>query len=145
MTLLERGFQHFINAFKLYGVFSGRSTREEYWMFTLIYFLSYILLSGVAWLLNSDVFQIILTILSIAVIVPSLSITARRLHDMGRSGWIQLAPYIGMVFAIIGVFQESQVLMLGGTILMLVLFVVLMVFLVTPSQDDNAYGEKPQI
>ena len=145
MTLLERGFQHFINAFKLYGVFSGRSTREEYWMFTLIYFLSYIVLSGAAWLLNSDVFQIILTILSIAVIVPSLSITARRLHDMGRSGWIQLAPYIGMVFAIIGVFQESQVLMLGGTILMLVLFVVLMVFLVTPSQDDNAYGEKPQI
>ena len=145
MTLLERGFQHFINAFKLYGVFSGRSTREEYWMFTLIYFLSYILLSGVAWLLNSDVFQIILTILSIAVIVPSLSITARRLHDMGRSGWIQLAPYIGMVFAIIGVFQESRVLMLGGTILMLVLFVVLMVFLVTPSQDDNTYGTKPQV
>ena len=143
MISFERGLQHFINAFKLYGVFSGRSTREEYWMFTLIYFLSYIALSALAWLLNSDIFQILITILSLAVIVPSLSITARRLHDVGRSGWLQLAPYIGMTFAMIGMFQESQILMLGGMILMLVLFVVLMVFLVTPSQDDNLYGTKP--
>ncbi len=136
--------KHFINAFKLYGVFSGRSTREEYWMFTLIYLLSYLTLSAISLVLESELFQIVLSALTLAVIIPSLSITARRLHDVGRSGWWQLSPYIGMVFAMIGVFQESQVLMLGGTILMLVLFAVLLFFLVTPSQDDNQYGDKPQ-
>ena len=143
MTFLERGLQHFINAFKLYGVFSGRSTREEYWMFTLVYFVTYLLLSGIAWLLNSDVFQIILTLLSISVIVPSLSITARRLHDVGRSGWLQLTPYTGMVFAMVGLLQQSKILMISGSILMLVLFVMLMFFLVKPSEDDNQYGAKP--
>lgn len=135
--------QHFMSAFKLYGVFSGRSTREEYWMFTLIYFLSYLALSAVAWLLNSDIFQILITILSFAVIVPSLSITARRLHDVGRTGWFQLAPYLGMIFSIIGIFQESKLLMLSGLIFMLVLFIVLLVWLVKPSAGDNIYGSKP--
>ena len=143
MTFLEHGLQHFINAFKLYGVFSGRSTREEYWMFTLVYFVTYLLLSGIAWLLNSDAFQIILTILSISVIVPSLSITARRLHDVGRSGWLQLTPYIGMIFAMIGIFQESKLLMISGAIFMLSLTVILLVFLVKPSDEDNVYGTKP--
>jgi len=144
MVSLERGMPHFINAFKLYGVFSGRSTREEYWMFTLIYLLSYLALSLIAWLLQSDMFQILLTILSLGVIVPSLSISARRLHDVGRSGWVQLAPYIGMIFTLTGAIQGSEILMISGSILMLVLFVVLIVFLVTPSQEDNQYGSKPQ-
>ena len=135
--------QHFINAFKLYGVFSGRSTREEYWMFTLIYLVVYIGLSAFAFSLNSDVFSIILTILSFAVIVPSLSITTRRLHDVGRSGWWQLSPYLGMIFTFIGVFQESTLLMISGGIFMLTLFIVLLVFLVKPSQDENKYGTKP--
>ncbi len=135
--------QHFINAFKLYGVFSGRSTREEYWMFTLIYFVSYLVLSGVAWLLNSDVFQIILTILSISVIVPSVSITARRLHDVARSGWWQITPYIGMTFSLIGIFQESKMLMISGAIFMLSLTIFLLVFLTKPSDEDNVYGAKP--
>jgi len=143
MISFERGLQHFINAFKLYGVFSGRSTREEYWMFTLIYFLSYLVLSGVAWLLNSDVFQIILTILSISVIIPSVSITTRRLHDVGRSGWWQTTPYIGMTFSLIGIFQESKMLMISGAIFMLSLTIILLVFLVKPSDEDNTYGAKP--
>lgn len=117
--------QHFINAFKLYGVFSGRSTREEYWMFTLIYLLVYFALAAVAFLLESELFQIVLTILSLGVIIPSLSITARRLHDIGRSGWWQTSPYLGMIFSVIGVLQESQVLILGGSILMLSLFIML--------------------
>ena len=135
--------QHFINAFKLYGVFSGRSTREEYWMFTLIYLVVYFCLSTIAFLLNSDVFSIILTILSFAVIVPSLSITARRLHDVGRSGWWQLSPFLGMIFSFIGVFQESTLLMISGGIFMLTLFIVLLVLLVKPSENDNQYGKKP--
>jgi len=136
--------KHFIRAFQLYGVFSGRSTREEYWMFTLIYLLVYLVLSAIAYMLESEVFQIVLTILSLAVIIPSLSITTRRLHDVGRSGWWQLSPYIGMVFSLVGIFQESKVLMISGAIFMLTLFVILLVFLVKPSEEDNEYGTKPK-
>jgi len=132
--------KHFFNAFKLYGVFSGRSTREEYWMFTLIYMLTYLVLSGLAFLLDSKMFQVVLTILSFGVIIPSLSITARRLHDVGRSGWWQIAPYIGMLFSFVGMLQESLTLMMTGGIFMLILMVILLVFLVKPSEDDNQYA-----
>jgi uncharacterized membrane protein YhaH (DUF805 family) len=136
--------KHFINAFKLYGVFSGRSTREEYWMFTLIYMLVYIALSAIAFVLESEMFQIVIAVLSFGVIIPSLSITARRLHDAGHSGWWQMAPYIGMIFGLIGTMQESQLLMMGGAGLMLVLAILLLVWLVKPSDEDNQYGSKPQ-
>ncbi len=136
--------KHFIHAFQLYGVFSGRSTREEYWMFTLIYLVVYLVLSGISFMLESDVFQIVLAMLSFGVIVPSFSITARRLHDVGRSGWWQMSPYIGMIFGLIGTMQESSLLMISSGIIMLVLFILLLVWLVKPSDEDNAYGAKPQ-
>lgn len=137
--------QHFINAFKLYGVFSGRSTREEYWMFTLIYLLAYGALIMVSSILESNAFEIVVALLSLGVVVPSLSITARRLHDTGRSGWWQVSPYIGFVFAVIGILQESSVLSIGGSILILVLAIMLLVFLISPSQENNQYGSKPNI
>jgi len=134
--------QHFINAFKLYGVFSGRSSREEYWMFTLIYLLVYIALSAIAYVLDSEFFSFTLGVLSLGVVVPSLSITSRRLHDMGRSGWWQVSPYIGMIFSFIGLAQASDILMIGGSLLMLALFILLLIFLVKPSDQDNQYGAR---
>ena len=136
--------QHFINAFKLYGVFSGRSTREEYWTFTLIYLMAYLTLSIIAYFINSEMFSFLLGILSLAVIIPSISITTRRLHDVGRSGWWQLSPLIGYLFAFIGVAQESTLLASAGGALALLLFVLLLYFLLQPSDDDNPYGPKPQ-
>ncbi len=136
--------KHFIRAFELYGVFSGRSTREEYWMFTLIYLLVYLVLSAIAWVFESQVFQIVITILSFAVVIPSLSITARRLHDVGRSGWWQLAPFLGLIFSFIGMTQASQTLIFGGMMLMFGLFILLMFWLVKPSDEDNQYGTKPR-
>ncbi|MDX8382361.1 MAG: DUF805 domain-containing protein [Ghiorsea sp.] len=136
--------QHFIHAFKLYGVFSGRSTREEYWMFTLIYLVVYVALSAVAFAFESEMFNAILGILSLGVVVPSLSITSRRLHDMGRSGWWQASPYIGAIFSFIGIAQTSTILMTSGLILMVVLFVILLVFLVKASEEDNVYGIQPK-
>ena len=136
--------KHFIRAFQLYGVFSGRSTREEYWMFTLIYLIVYIALSIVAYFINSDMFSLLLGILSLAVIVPSISITTRRLHDVGHSGWWQLSPLIGYLFIFIGIAQESTILAGAGGALALILFILILYFLVKPSDEDNAYGSKPQ-
>ncbi len=137
--------QHFINAFKLYGVFSGRSTRTEYWMFTLIYLLAYLALTSIAFVLESEMFQITLSILTLGVVIPSLSITARRLHDAGRSGWWQVLPYVGLLFVVIGALQQSQFLMIAAAIFTLSLSIILFFFLVQPSQDDNQYGAAPKL
>jgi uncharacterized membrane protein YhaH (DUF805 family) len=136
--------QHFITAFKLYGVFSGRSTREEYWMFTLIYMLTYLLLVAIAMAFDSQLFQILFSLFSLAVLIPNLSITARRLHDVGRSGWWQISPFAGLIFAGIGAVQESLTLSLAGVSLMCGLAILLLVFLIKPSDEDNQYGSKPQ-
>ncbi len=137
--------KHFIRAFQLYGVFSGRSTREEYWMFTFIYMLVYLLLTAISTAFESQLFQILFALFSLGVIIPNLSITARRLHDAGHSGWWQIAPFIGLVFAGIGVVQASSTLsLLAGIALTFALAIVLLVFLVKPSDEDNQYGTKPQ-
>ncbi|MDQ6981365.1 MAG: hypothetical protein Q9M46_07795, partial [Ghiorsea sp.] len=64
-------------------------------------------------------------------------------HDVGRSGWWQVTPYIGMTFSLIGIFQESKILMISGAIFMLSLTIILLIFLVKPSDEDNQYGVKP--
>ena len=94
--------------------FQGRTTRKEYWMFILVYVLIYIPLAIVTEMLN---LQIIGFVFSLAVIVPSIAIAARRLHDIGKSGWWQLISLIPLV----------------GTI-------ILIVWLATKSEGDNTYG-----
>lgn len=109
---------YFIDAFKKYADFTGRARRKQYWMFVLTYTVIMIALSfidalfGTVWL--SPLFSLIL-------IIPSLSISARRLHDTGRSGWWQLIYFIPLI----------------GLIVMLV-------FLCQDSREENAYGVSPK-
>jgi uncharacterized membrane protein YhaH (DUF805 family) len=105
---------YFIGALKKYADFSGRARRKEYWMFILIYMVINVILA----LLGMD---IISGIVALALLIPSLSIGARRLHDTGRSGWwqlIYLVPLIGLI--------------------------VMIVFLVQDSHDTNDYGVNPK-
>ena len=84
-----------------YTDFEGRATREEFWMFILVYIIIYIVLSIVFSLLALEV---LIFLFSLAVLVPSIAITARRLHDTGKSGWWQLiglVPVIGWLIVII--------------------------------------------
>ena len=88
------------NGFQNYVTFSGRARRAEYWWWYLFVFL----LLGVALILdvyafrsNSDVGPAY-GLASLAVILPNISVTVRRLHDTGRSGWwfwLGLIPLIG--------------------------------------------------
>jgi len=109
----------FIRAIQLYATFSGRATREDYWMFTLIYFLIYVALLVVAAAFQTT---LLLTLFSIFIFIPSIAVTTRRLHDTGRTGWWQLiyiVPLIGLI--------------------------VMLIFLVQASQEDNQYGKQPLI
>ncbi len=92
----------YLGVWKKYAVFSGRATRSEYWYFVLINVIVSIILvftdrvSGSGGLLNG--------IYSLAVFLPSIAVTARRLHDTDRTGWWQLLfviPIVGFVVLII--------------------------------------------
>jgi len=114
----------YIEVLKKYAVFSGRARRMEYWMFALFNFLvsfGLALIDGFAGLANKDGIGPLSAIYSLAVLLPSLALGVRRLHDIGRSGWwllIVLVPVIGVI--------------------------VLFVFSVLPSEPgSNEYGDNP--
>ncbi|SHO58376.1 DUF805 domain-containing protein [Vibrio quintilis] len=88
----------FIAAFKKYTVFSGRARRKEYWMFYLFMIIFMIVTGILDGLIGS--YGLITGIFCLALILPSLSVTVRRLHDTGRSGWwffITLVPLVGAI------------------------------------------------
>lgn len=79
----------YLLAFQKYAVFSGRATRTEYWMFALFNMLAGIVLGFADYftgLISEQGFGAFSTVYSLIVLVPSLALSVRRLHDTGRSG-----------------------------------------------------------
>lgn len=100
--------EYFVDAFKQYATFTGRATRTQYWMFVLIYLIIAIVLGVIDGLLGIGVLG---PIFGLVMLIPSISITARRLHDTGRTGWWQLiyfVPLIGLIVMIIFLVQDSD-------------------------------------
>lgn len=105
-------------AFEKYADFKTRSTRNEFWWFTLCHFLIIIalyLLVIVAAVSESSILGIVggglITIYMLGTIIPNLAVLVRRLHDTGRSGWfyfISLIPFIGSIVLIVFLAQESM-------------------------------------
>ena len=84
-----------------YADFEGRTSRQAFWMFVLVSILLQIAISIVDNMLGT---MIIGFLFMIAIIVPSIAITARRLHDTNKSGWWQLVgliPFVGAVILIV--------------------------------------------
>ena len=83
--------QSWVLFFKNYAKFSGRSSRSAYWFWTLwsvIVTLSIeILRAGIG---EAGILYIIDLVWGLGTLVPTFAIFARRLHDVGRSGWWQL-------------------------------------------------------
>ena len=103
-----------------YANFSGRARRSEYWYWTLAVFLLYVV--GLIITEVAKPFAIILLLAYLAIIVPSLAVLWRRLHDTGRSGVWFLITFVPLV---------------GG--------IILLVFACTDSAPgDNQYGPNPK-
>ena len=96
--------------FHNYANFEGRARRKEYWMFHLFYILFMVILGIFADFVD-DAFVFLVIIFMLAMIMPVISVTARRLHDVGKSGWLQLItliPLIGAIVLLVFVCKDSD-------------------------------------
>lgn len=111
---------YYLDVLKKYAVFEGRARRQEYWMFVLINIIIMGLLGAAERMLGSS--GILANLYSLAILVPVLAVSVRRLHDTGRSGWLLLIGLIPVVGSI-----------------------VLLVFMVLDGEADaNAFGPAPK-
>lgn len=89
----------YLMVLKKYAEFTGRSRRKEYWMFALFNFMISIVLSSIdLYVFNLDGYGID-TIYSLAVLVPTIAVAIRRMHDVGKSGWYCIIPIYNIVLA----------------------------------------------
>ncbi|HEY0085314.1 MAG TPA: DUF805 domain-containing protein [Allosphingosinicella sp.] len=94
---------------KRYAEFSGRSRRKEYWMFTLLLIIVNIVITVVETTLGlggsvGGLYGPLSLLFMLAIIVPSIAVGVRRLHDTNRSGWwmlIGLLPIVGGIVLLI--------------------------------------------
>lgn len=100
---------------KNYATFTGRARRKEYWMFVLFYVLFSIGVSIIDQVLGTTDPDTGVGYLGglyyLALLIPSLAVGARRLHDTGKTGWLLLLiliPIIGWIILLIFFIQDSQ-------------------------------------
>lgn len=115
----------YLEGFRKFFDFSGRARRKEYWIFCLIsLFVSFIagFIDGFTGTFNEDTgFGFLSAFYAVIAFIPTCSVTVRRLHDTGRSGWWTLLIIIP----------------LAG--------VLLLFYLVQDSNDENDYGMSPKL
>lgn len=116
---------YYIEVLKKYAVFSGRARRAEYWYFSLFSLIVSLILGfvdGATGMYSPETgIGTLGLIYTLAVLIPGIAVTVRRLHDTGRSAWwllIVLLPLLGVL--------------------------ILLVFMVLSSdEDENSYGPNP--
>lgn len=116
----------YLKVLKQYADFSGRARRMEYWMFFLfniIFAFVAIILDNIIGTANAELgYGILYGLYQLAVFIPGLAVAVRRLHDVGKSGWMILIAFIPLIGAI-----------------------WLLVLLVTDSDHgENQYGANPK-
>jgi len=96
----------FLVALKKYAVFSGRSTRSEFWYFTLF---QIIIIIGLSLLLaviglSPEIAAIVPLVASLALLLPAIAVGVRRLHDIDKSGWWMLLMIVPIVSLLLIIF-----------------------------------------
>ncbi len=160
---------------KRYVQFSGRSRRKEFWMWVLFIILATIVLTILDSMLGlgGRTFAgpsstttptmtsvgygafasggLLTSIFSLAILIPNIAVSVRRLHDIDRSGWfilLPLLPYgIGLGMMAAGAMSASPAYMVMGGVAMLIGFIcaiLLLVWYCTPgTQGSNRFGPDP--
>jgi uncharacterized membrane protein YhaH (DUF805 family) len=101
---------YYKSVLKKYTVFDGRAQRAEYWYFVLYNLIISIILNIISFIIK-DKINILGVIYSLAVLLPGLAVAVRRLHDVGKSGWmlfISLIPLVGTIWLIVLMVRDSE-------------------------------------
>jgi uncharacterized membrane protein YhaH (DUF805 family) len=105
----------YLAVLKNYAGFSGRARRKEYWMFVLfnmIFAIVAMILDNVLGLTAGELpYGVFYFLYMLAVLIPGLAVAVRRLHDVGKSGWmilIALIPIIGAIWLLILMVSDSN-------------------------------------
>lgn len=117
---------YFVEALKKYATFSGRARRKEYWFFTLgyvvLYFIAAILDGMMGGPTPEEASFIFTGLVALALFLPNLAVSVRRLHDTDRSGWWVLLGFIPALGAL----------------------VLLVFFCLEGTQGENRFGDDPK-
>ena len=84
--------------FENYANFDGRARRKEYWMFFLVNIIISFALGFILGLI-SPALGLAANVYSLAVLIPSIAVAIRRMHDVGKSGWYILIPIYNLILA----------------------------------------------
>ena len=109
----------YLNPLKKYVQFDGRASVKEFWMFFLCNFIVELIIGFIQGILDISILG---GIYSLAILLPSLALAIRRLHDQSKAGWwilVSLIPLIGWIWYIV-------LMCLSGTV------------------GPNQYGEDPK-
>jgi uncharacterized membrane protein YhaH (DUF805 family) len=107
----------YLAVLRKYAVFDGRARRKEYWMFCLVSILVSLAIGFASGFvggmlgLSESVITMLALGYTLAVLIPSLAVAVRRLHDTGRSGWwllIVLVPLVGAIVLLVFSVQDSE-------------------------------------
>ncbi len=124
----------FIKVLRNYAVFDGRARRKEFWMFVLFNIIIGIVISIIDNILgttykvdsflgaNTIKIGILNSIYSLGLLIPSIAVSIRRLHDLGKSGWYYLLVFIPLI----------------GSIWLIILFAT------QGNSGENAFGPDPK-
>ena len=91
----------YLKVLKQYADFNGRARRSEYWYFTLFNILISFAIGFISALIGLPSLG---ALYSLAVLIPGIAVAVRRMHDVGKSGWILLValiPIIGSIYIVI--------------------------------------------
>ena len=100
----------YLTVLKKYAEFNGRARRREYWMFALVNFIIGLAMSIVTVLFKLPLIGLLYNLYALAILIPGLAVSVRRMHDTGRSGWSlcwSFLPIIGWIIVFIFAVQEG--------------------------------------
>lgn len=90
---------YYLTVLKKYAEFNGRARRSEYWYFALFNGLISVALSLLAEATGSAMMNYLYVLYSLAVLIPGIAVSVRRMHDVNKSGWFILIPIYNLILA----------------------------------------------
>jgi len=128
---IRSGFNNYFN-------FKGRASKSAFWYFLLFEFIYFFIAGFLLGMVgvNDDIFAVATIFLVLPIAIPGIAVTARRIHDFGKSGWMQCIFIPGFVI--------DEFLGTG----MVIWFVTFVIFVIYCSQNGtnakNKFGTKPK-